>query len=174
VGLTTLTINSTETTFNVFNDKQLTGVIDAQAESAKRFMFNSTNTILDRMINYRELNEHKGIKFQDINLDFDITNKDAYPYAKLLDVFLIKNDTNKDTKLSEKNIEKFITELPLSQYLKKEFGLIPKKWKIWSSGSITRGKTKLSLGKLGKNNSSKGLTVGIDKVIKKIYFLELL
>ena len=167
VGLTTLTINSTETTFNVFNDKQLTGVIDAQAESAKRFMFNSTNTILDRMVNYRELNEHKGIKFQDINLDFDITNKDAYPYAKLLDVFLIKNDTNKETKLSEKNIEKFITELPLSQYLKTEFGLVPKKWKIWSSGSITRGKTKLSLGKLGKNNSSKGLTVGIDKVIKK-------
>ena len=169
-GLTTLTINSTEatgSTFNVFDDKQLTGVIDAQAESAKRFMFNSTNTILDRMENYRELNEHKGIKFQDINLDFDITTKDAYPYAKLLDVYLIKNDTNKETKLSEKNIEKFITELPLSQYLKTEFGLIPKKWKIWSSGSITIGKTNLSLGKLGKNNLSKGLTIGMDKVIKK-------
>jgi len=169
-GLTTLTINSTEasgSTFNVFDNKQLTGVIDTQAESAKRFMFNSTNTILDRMENYRELKEHKGIKFKDINLDFDITNKDAYPYAKLLDVYLIKNDTNKETKLSEKNIEKFITELPLSQYLKNEFGLIPKKWKIWSSGSITRGKTRLSLGKLGKNNLSKGLTVGVDKVIKK-------
>ena len=169
-GLTTLTINSIEasgSTFNPFDDKQLTGVIDAQAESAKRFIFNSTNIILNRMENYRELNEHKGIKFQDINLDFDITNKDAYPYAKLLDVYLIKNDTTKDTKLSEKNIEKFITELPLSQYLKTEFGLTPKNWKIWSSGSITRGKTKLSSGKLGKNSSSKGLTIGMDKIIKK-------
>ena len=170
VGLTTLTINSIEATgsiFNVFDDKQLTGVIDAQAESAKRFILNSTNTILDRMENYRHTKEHKGIKFQDLNLDFDITNKNAYPYAKLLNLYLIKNDTAKDTKLSEKNIEKFITELPLSQYLKKEFGLIPKKWKIWSSGSITRGKTKLSLGKLGKKNASEGLTIGIDRIVKK-------
>ena len=169
-GLTTLTINSTEasgSTFNVFDDKQLIGVVDAQAENAKRFMFNSTNTILDRIENYRELNEHTGIKFQDLNLDFDITNKQAYPYAKLLNAYLIKNDTTAETKLSEKNIDKFITELPLSKYLKKEFGLIPKKWKIWSSGSITRGKTKLSLDKLGKNNLSKGLTVGMDTVIKK-------
>ena len=169
-GLTTLTINSTEasgSTFNVFDDKQLTGVIDAQAESAKRFITNSTNTILDRMENYRGLKKHKGIKFQDLNLDFDITNKDAYPYAKLLDLYLIKNDITKETKLSEENIQKFITELPLSQYLKNEFGLIPKKWKIWSSGSITKGKTKLSFDKLGKKNSSKGLTVGMDMVIKK-------
>ena len=169
-GLTTLTINSTEasgSTFNVFDDKQLIGVVDAQAENAKRFMFNSTNTILDRIENYRVLNEHTGIKFQDLNLDFDITNKQAYPYAKLLNAYLIKNDTTTETKLSEKNIDKFITELPLSKYLKKEFGLIPKKWKIWSSGSITRGKTKLSLDKLGKNNLSKGLTVGMDTVIKK-------
>ena len=61
-GLTTLIINSTEasgSTFNVFDDKQLTGVIDAQSESAKRFMLNSTNTILSRMKIYRNTKAHK-------------------------------------------------------------------------------------------------------------------
>ena len=169
-GLTTLQINSTEasgSTFNVFNDNQLTGVVDAQSESAKRFILNSTNTILSRMEIYRKTNKHTGIKFQDFNLNFDINNKKTYPYAKLLNLYLTKNDTNKKTKLSEKTIEKFINELPLSQYLKNEFGLIPKKWKVWTSGSLTKGKTKLSLDKLGRNNSSNSLTVGIDKVIKR-------
>ena len=169
-GLTTLQINSTEasgSTFNVFNDNQLTGVVDAQSESAKRFILNSTNTILSRMEIYRKTNKHTGIKFQDFNLNFDINNKKTYPYAKLLNLYLTKNDTNKKTKLSEKTIEKFINELPLSQYLKNEFGLIPKKWKVWTSGSLTKGKTKLSLDKLGRNNYSNSLTVGIDKVIKR-------
>lgn len=167
MGLTTLTINSTETTFNVFNDKQLTGVIDAQSESAKNFMFNSTNTIMNRIEIYRNTKELKSISFKDINLDFDINNKKSYPYAKLLDLYLIKNDINLNTKLTEKNIEKFITELPLSQYLKKEFGLTPRKWKVWSSGSMTNGRSKFSLDKLGKISSSNGQTIGIDKIIKK-------
>ena len=169
-GLTTLTINSTEasgSTFNVFDDKQLIGVIDAQSESAKKFIFNSTNTILDRMEIYRNTKEIKSINFKDLNIDFDVTNKDSYPYAKLLDLYLIKNDTNIGTKLSKKNIEKFVKDLPLSQYLKKEFGLVPKKWMIWSSGSITKGKTKFSLDKLGKTSFSDGLTIGIDKIVKK-------
>ena len=169
-GLTTLIINSTEasgSTFNVFDDKQLTGVIDAQSESAKRFMLNSTNTILSRMKIYRNTKAHKFINFKDLNIDFNIKNKESYPYAKLLDLYLIKNDNNIETKLSEKNIKKFIKELPLSQYLKKEFGLKPTKWKVWSSGSMTKGRTKLSIDKLGKISSSDGLTIGIDKIIRK-------
>ena len=169
-GLTTLSINSTEasgSTFNVFDDKQLTGVIDAQSESAKKFMLNSTNTLLNRMEVFRNTNEHKSTNFKDLNLDFDITDKQSSPYAKFLDLYLIKNDSNLKTKLSEKNIDKFVTDLPLSQYLKNEFGLVPKKWKIWSSGSITKGRTKFSIDKLSKISSSNGLTIGIDKVIKK-------
>jgi len=169
-GLTTLTINSTEassSTFNVFDDTQLTGVIDAQSESAKRFMLNSTNTLLNRMEVYRNTQKHKSTNFENLNLDFDITDKQSYPYATLLDMYLIKNDSNLKTKLSKKNIEKFVTELPLSKYLKDEFGLVPKKWKIWSSGSITKGITKFSIDKLGKISSSNGLTIGIDKVINK-------
>ena len=130
-------------------------------------MHNSTNTLLNRMEVYRNTKEHKSTNFKDLNLDFNITNKQSYPYAKLLDMYLIKNDSNLKTELSGKNIEKFVKELPLSQYLKNEFGLVPKKWKIWSSGSITKGRTKFSIDKLGKISSSNGLTIGIDKVIIK-------
>tara|TARA_B110001452_G_scaffold20706_1_gene16656 strand:- start:163 stop:2280 length:2118 start_codon:yes stop_codon:yes gene_type:complete len=170
VGLTTLTINSTEatgSTFNVFDDRQLTGVVNSQAESAKRFIYNSTSAILYRMEIYRKTKKHEGIKFEDLNLDLNLKNSEGYPYAKLLDLYLTKNNPDLKNKLSETNIDKFVKELPLSQYLKKEFGMVPKKWKVWSSGSISRGKTKLSVNNVSKNSKSNGLTFGIDKVIKK-------
>ena len=82
-------------------------------------------------------------------------------------LYLLKNSLDEEKKLSKKNIDKFVNDLPLSQYLKKEFNLTPIRWKIWSSGSISRGKTKLSLNKLGKDNKSNSITIGIDKIIKK-------
>ena len=51
-GQTTLTINSTEasgSTYNAFDDKQVSGMVNAQTEHAKRFMFNSTNQVMRRM-----------------------------------------------------------------------------------------------------------------------------
>ena len=51
---------------------------------------------------------------------------------------------------SNKNIEKFISELPLSQYLKNEFGMVPRKWKVWSSGYLKKGKIKLKSGKVNQ------------------------
>ena len=55
-GLTTLTISSIEasgSTHQAFDDKQLAGMVEAQTESVKRWMFNSTNSVMGRMEQYR-------------------------------------------------------------------------------------------------------------------------
>ena len=169
-GEATITITSTEasdSTFDVFDDKQLVGIVEGQSESSKRFIYNSTNSVLERMEWYRTTKKNDSIKFKDLGLSIDITNKDTYPYAKLLDLYLLKGDVKKEQKLSEENIEKFINDLPLSKYLKNEFGLIPRKWKIWSSGYITNGKIKLKTGKQNQDFDTDALTIGIDKIIKK-------
>ena len=167
-GLTTLSINSTESDdYNVFDDKELVGIVEGQSENAKRFIYSSTNSILERMEWYRTTKKNDNIKFQDIGIDIDITNKDTYPYAKLLDAYLLKGDVNKEQKLSNKNIEKFINELPLSKYLKNEFGMVPRKWKIWSSGYLKKGKIKLKSGKVNQEFDSDALTIGMDKIIRK-------
>ena len=49
---------------------------------------------------YRTTKKNDNIKFQDLGIDIDITNKDTYPYAKLLDAYLLKGDVNKEQKLS--------------------------------------------------------------------------
>ena len=169
-GAASITITSTEATdnpFDVFDDKELVGIVEGQSESAKRFIYSSTYPVLERMEWYRTTKKNDNIKFQDIGIDIDITNKDTYPYAKLLDAYLLKGDVNKEQKLSNKNIEKFINELPLSKYLKNEFGMVPRKWKIWSSGYLKKGKIKLKSGKVNQEFDSDALTLGMDKIIRK-------
>ena len=179
-GAASISITSTEATdnpFNVFDDKELVGIVEGQSESAKRFIYGSTYPVLERMEWYRTTKKNDNIKFQDLGIDIDTTNKDTYPYAKLLDayllkgklldVYLLKGDVNKEHKLSNKNIEKFISELPLSQYLKNEFGMVPRKWKIWSSGYFKKGKVKVKSGKVNQEFDSDALTIGIDKIIEK-------
>ena len=169
-GAASISITSTEATdnpFDVFDDKELVGIVEGQSENAKRFIYSSTNSILERMEWYRTTKKNENIKFQDIGIDIDITNKDTYPYAKLLDAYLLKGNVNKEQKLSNKNIEKFINELPLSKYLKNEFGMVPRKWKIWSSGYLKKGKIKLKSGKVNQEFDSDALTIGMDKIIRK-------
>ena len=169
-GTASISITSTEAsdnTFDVFDDQQLVGIVEGQSESSKKFIYNSTNSVLERMEWYRTTKKNDSIKFKDLGLSIDITNKDTYPYAKLLDLYLLKGDVKKEQKLSEENIEKFVNDLPLSKYLKNEFGLIPRKWKIWSSGYITNGKIKLKAGKENQDFDSNTLTIGMDKIIKK-------
>ena len=169
-GAASISITSTEATdnpFNVFDDKELVGIVEGQSESAKRFIYGSTNSVLERMEWYRTTKKNDNIKFQDLGIDIDITNKDTYPYAKLLDAYLLKGNVSKEQKLSNKNIEKFINELPLSKYLKNEFGMAPRKWKFWSSGYFKKGKIKLKSGKVNQEFDSDTLTIGMDKIIRK-------
>ena len=102
-GEATITITSTEasdSTFDVFDDKQLVGIVEGQSESSKRFIYNSTNAVLERMEWYRTT-KNDSIKFKDLGLSIDLTNKDTYPYAKLLDLYLLKGDVKNEHKLSE-------------------------------------------------------------------------
>ena len=46
--------------------------------------------------------------------------------------------------------------------MKQEFGLKPKKWVMWSAGSISEGGLNFSVGQLGRKNKSNGFTVGAD------------
>ena len=83
-GAASISITSTEATdnpFDVFDDKELVGIVEGQSENAKRFIYSSTNSILERMEWYRTTKKNDNIKFQDIGIDIDITNKDTYPYA---------------------------------------------------------------------------------------------
>ena len=96
-GSASLSINSTEVDF--FVDKDLVGIIEGQSESAKRFIYSSTYPVLERMEWYRTTKKNDNIKFQDLGIDIDITNKDTYPYAKLLDAYLLKGDVNQRTKV---------------------------------------------------------------------------
>ncbi|MDB9718397.1 autotransporter domain-containing protein [Candidatus Pelagibacter sp.] len=169
-GAASITITSTEATdnpFDVFDDKELVGIVEGQSENAKRFIYSATNVVLERMEWYRTTKKNDNIKFQDIGIDIDITNKDTYPYAKLLDAYLLKGNFNREQKLSNKNIEKFVNELPLSKYLKNEFGMVPRKWKVWSSGYFKKGKIKLKSGKVNQEFDSDALTLGMDKIIRK-------
>jgi len=169
-GAASLLVTSTEATdnpFDVFDDKELVGIVEGQSESAKKFIYSSTNPVLERMEWHRTTKKNDNIKFQNLGIDIDITNKDNYPYSKLLDAYLLKDGVNKEQKLSNKKIEKFLSELPLSQYLKDEFGMVPRKWKIWSSGYYKNGKIKLKSGKVNQQFDSDALTLGIDKIIKE-------
>ena len=70
-GKTTLTINSTEasgSTYNAFDDKQVSGMVNAQTEHAKRFMFNTTNQVMRRMEQFRRIGINKSTRFKDIKL----------------------------------------------------------------------------------------------------------
>ena len=168
-GTATISITSTEASggnYTSFDDKELVGIVEGQSESSKRFIYNSTNAVLERMEWYRTTKKNDKIKFEDIGISIDL-KENTYPYAKLLDLYLLKGDIEKKQVISEKNIEKFINELPLSNYLKNEFGLSPQKWKIWSSGYVKRGKIKARINKKNEDFDSNALTVGMDKIIKK-------
>ena len=94
-GAASISITSTEATdnpFDVFDDKELVGIVEGQSESAKRFIYSSTYPVLERMEWYRTTKKNDNIKFQDLGIDIDITNKDTYPYAKLLDAYLLKGN----------------------------------------------------------------------------------
>ena len=85
-GLTTLTISSLEasgSTHQAFNDKQLSGIVEAQTESMKRHMYNSTNSIMDRMEQFRRTGDNKGLQLNDFRLALADLGVNDHTHAKL-------------------------------------------------------------------------------------------
>ena len=64
--------------------------------------------------------------------------------------------------ISKDSVDSFISELPLTRYLKDGFGLEPKKWAVWSNGLISSGGIDFNVNQLGRRNESNGFTMGAD------------
>ena len=168
-GSTVLTIQSLDasgSTHQAFNDKQLSGIVEAQTESIKRHMYNSTNSIMDRMEQFRRTGENKGLQLNDFRLVLAEQGVNKHTHAKLAKHYLQKYSKEVADKqgldLTDNNIEKFISELPLSKYMKREFNLKPNKWAMWSVGSLSKGGLNFNVGQLGRKNESNGFTLGAD------------
>ena len=138
-GLTTLTISSIEasgSTHQAFDDKQLAGMVEAQTESVKRWMFNSTNSVMGRMEQYRRTGLNNGLKFSDFKLALANNGGDQSIEDKLKKHYIDKySKAGLDSQgLTKDNVENFISGLPLTKYLKNEFSMETKNWDVWSNG----------------------------------------
>lgn len=146
-GLTTLTINSTEasgSTYNAFDDKQVKGMVNAQTEHAKRYMFNTTNQVMRRMEQFRRTGVHKSTGLRDLR--FALVNKQK------------NNNKNVPPELLNHYVKKYI-----SNNEGKDFDLNINNWAFWSAGSISYGRLNLSSsGDLGTKNRTEGLILGAD------------
>ena len=165
-GLTTLTISSIEasgSTHQAFDDKQLASMVEAQTESVKRWMFNSTNSVMGRMEQYRRTGLNNGLKFSDFKLALaDKNNGDIEERLKKHYIDKYSKAGLDSQGLTKDNVENFISGLPLTKYLKNEFSMEPKNWAVWSNGLISSGGVDFSVGELGRKNDSEGLTIGAD------------
>ena len=162
-GQTTLTINSTEasgSTYTAFNDKQVSGMVNAQTEYAKRFMFNTTNQVMRRMEQFRRVGINKSTRIKDMRLTLaNDQNKNSKQIPTELFDYYIDEYKN----LSAKNVDDLISKLPLTKYLKENYNMTPKDWAFWTAGSINKGRLNLSsVGDLGIINRTESFIVGAD------------
>ena len=160
-GQTTLTIKSTEASgFNAFDDKQVSGMANAQTEHAKRFMFNTTNQVMRRMEQFRRVGINKSTQIKDMRLTLANNQNN---YSELIPPEFFNNYIDKYKDLSTENINDLISELPLTKYLKENYNMTPKDWAFWSAGSINKGRLNLSSGgDLGIINRTESFLVGAD------------
>ncbi len=162
-GQTTLTINSTEasgSTYTAFNDKQVSGMINAQTEYAKRFMFNTTNQVMRRMEQFRRVGINKSTRIKDMRLTLA---NDQNNYSKQIPTELFDYYIDEYKNLSAKNVDDLISKLPLTKYLKENYNMTPKDWAFWTAGSINKGRLNLSsVGDLGIINRTESFIVGAD------------
>ena len=166
-GTTTLTINSIEasgSTHEAFDDKQLSAMVSAQTESVKRWMFNSTNTVLDRMEQYRRTGENSSLSLNNIKLALANKGINQSVESQLAEHYIKKySQLGLDSKgISKDSVNNFISELPLTKYMKNGFGLKPNKWAIWSNGLISTGGIDFDINQLGRKNETNGFTMGAD------------
>ena len=160
-GQTTLTIKSTEVSgFNAFDDKQVSGMANAQTEHAKRFMYNTTNQVMRRMEQFRRVGINKSTQIKDMRLTLANNQNN---YSELIPPEFFNNYIDKYKDLSTENINDLISELPLTKYLKENYNMTPKDWAFWSAGSINKGRLNLSSGgDLGIINRTESFLVGAD------------
>jgi len=123
---------------NPLNEKDVVGLIEAQAETAKRMIQHSTTPVLKRMEwlrRHRDENNlsHQGVKLKFVNSTLnDITNT-----------------------------------FNLSSFINNTADIFGDDWAIWSEGSVTIGEIDENTFSSIKGIKSSGITIGIDKIVDK-------
>ena len=68
INLTVESIEASGSTYNIFDDKELVGIVDAENESASRLARNSIDSVLDRIHEFRLRKDNKGFNENNISL----------------------------------------------------------------------------------------------------------
>ena len=148
-GVVNLTIESIEasgSTYNIFDDKELVGVVDAQNESAVRFARNSMDIVLDRIHEFRLRKNNKSFN-DNISLQVNL-NDISKNYEDIVNHFASMG----------------ITQLANLVQTKKRTDTVTDDWQYWFNGKISSGRTGLRINNLGKNNEMDSITIGFDKL----------
>ena len=74
INLTVESIEASGSTYNIFDDKELVGMVDAENESASRLARNSIDSVLDRIHEFRLRKDNKGFNENNISLQVNLNN----------------------------------------------------------------------------------------------------
>ena len=153
VNLRIESIEASDSTYNVFDDQELVGIVDAQNESATRFARNSMDSVLDRLHEFRLRKNNKGFKNNEISLQVNL-DEISKNYQDIINHYASKGLVS------------------LANYVQNKKGDNAKEndWQFWINGKISTGRTDLKLNNLAKENEMDSVTIGFDKLKNNTLF----
>ena len=139
-------VEASESTFDAFDDKELKGIVEAHNESIKSSLYQSTNSILRRMEQYRRLGNNQSVKIQD--LKFALNDK--------------FNDEDISKRLLEHYSKEFVEKINIKDYMSSNLTSMIgnnsdpqyKDWVWWATGSINTGSLNFRSDQLGRRIDS--------------------
>ena len=153
INLTIESIEASGSNYNVFDDQELVGMVDAENESASRLARNSIDSVLDRIHEFRLRKDNKGFNENNISLQVNLNNLNKN-YQHIINHYASKRLTS------------------LANYAKKTKRTYSNSnnWQYWFNGKISNGRTGLTANKLGKQNDMDTITIGFDKLANNTLF----
>ncbi len=153
INLTIESIEASGSTYNVFDDEELVGMVDAENESASRLARNSLDSVLDRLHEFRLRKENKGFSGNNISLQVNL-NDLSKNYQDIINHYASKG----------------LTSLVSYAENKKRKDTVNNDWQYWFNGKISTGRSGLKNNKLGKQNDMDTITIGFDKLANNTLF----
>ena len=153
INLTVESIEASGSTYNIFDDKELVGMVDAENESASRLARNSIDSVLDRIHEFRLRKENKGFNENNISLQVNL-NELNQNYQEIINHYASKR----------------LTSLANYKRKKKRTHIVTNNWQYWVNGKISNGRTGLTANKLGKQNRMDTITIGFDKLVNNTLY----
>ena len=147
VNLKIESIEASDSTYNIFDDKELVGIVDAQNESATRFARNSMDSVLDRLHEFRLRKNNKGFNKENIALEVNL-DEISKNYQEIVNHYVSKS----------------LVSLVSYAQDEKDNNDISSNWQFWTNGKISTGRTNLKLNRHSKENEMDSITIGFDKL----------